>query len=292
MQEAILYRKLNNKNTQCHLCNHFCLIKNNDLGKCWVRKNIDGVLFSLNYGKIIAEHIDPMEKKPLYHYLPGTFTYSIAAAGCNFRCRHCQNADISQIKNNPDLVGGKIIEKTAQNVVAEAIKNNCPSISYTYTEPTIFAEFALACMKLAKKNNFKNIWVSNGYMSKECLEIIAPYLDACNIDLKFFREKSYNEICGAKLKPVLDNLIWLKARKIHLEVTTLIIPTLNDSEKELSDIANFMAQKLGPETPWHVSAFYPAYRLINLPATRPDLVLKAQKIGQKAGLNYVYTGNI
>ncbi|MFA4871568.1 MAG: AmmeMemoRadiSam system radical SAM enzyme [Patescibacteria group bacterium] len=292
MKEAILYKKLNNKNTQCHLCNHFCLIKNNDLGKCWVRKNIDGVLFSLNYGKIIAEHIDPMEKKPLYHYLPGTFTYSIAAAGCNFRCRHCQNADISQIKNNPNLVGGKIMEKTAQNVVAEASKNNCPSISYTYTEPTIFAEFALACMKLAKKNGLKNIWVSNGYMSKECLEIIAPYLDAGNIDLKFFREKSYNEICGAKLKPVLDNLIWLKARKIHLEVTTLIIPTLNDSEKELSDIANFIYQKLGAETPWHVSAFYPAYRLINLPATRPDLVLKAQKIGQKAGLNYVYTGNI
>lgn len=288
MKQALFYKKINGQKIQCQLCNHFCQINNNKKGICQVRKNIDGILYSLNYGKIIANHIDPIEKKPLNHFLPDTLTYSIASAGCNFKCLHCQNADISQIDNKLTEINNQTAETSAREIIRQAIINKCPSISYTYTEPTIFAEFALECMKLVKERKLKNIWVSNGYMSTDLLEAIRKYLDAINIDLKFFKEESYQKICKAKLQPVLDNLIWIKKNNIHLEVTTLIIPTINDSEEELKFMAKFIFNHLGADTPWHISAFYPTHKLTDLPATSRNKILLAQSIGEKIGLKYIF----
>ncbi len=289
MKPAILYQKKDKQGVQCELCNHFCQIRPGHTGICRVRQNINGELFSLNYGKVIAQHIDPIEKKPLRRFLPHSFTYSISSIGCNFRCLHCHNWDISQADNrNLLVINDSLPEIAPEEIIKEAIRHECPSISYTYTEPTVFAEFALDCMKLAKKKKLKNIWVSNGYMSPKCLELVAPYLDAANIDLKAFKDETYHKVCGAKLQPVLDNLIWLKQNKIHLEVTTLIIPTINDSADELKQIADFIFDKLGADTPWHVSAFYPANKLIHLPITPTKKVLEAREIGEQMGLKYVF----
>jgi pyruvate formate lyase activating enzyme len=293
MKEAVLYEKLGDKKVECGLCNHRCIINDGKRGICGVRENRGGKLYSLIYGKIIAEHIDPIEKKPLYHFMPGSFSLSIATIGCNFKCLHCQNSDISQI-NKQGTMGnrqwGK--EKSSKEIVQDAMESNCPSISYTYTEPTIFLEFALDCMKLAKKKGLKNVWVSNGYMTKEVLDLIAPYLDAANVDLKAFTEDFYRGVCGARLQPVLDNLIGIKKRGIHLEITTLIIPDKNDSEKELKAIAEFIVKKLGKDTPWHVSRFFPHHEFMNILPTSVEKVLQAVEIGKKAGLKNVYAGNI
>lgn len=295
MKEALFYQKMPNKSVKCGLCRHFCLIRPGSKGLCGARENIDGTLFSLNYGKVIAAHIDPIEKKPLYHFLPGSKTFSIASQGCNFTCLHCQNADISQIsKSNNfsgvDSIAGQIMD--SDQIVQLAISHKCPSISYTYTEPTIFYEFAMDCMKKAKMAGLKNIWVSNGYTSLPALENAKEYLDAVNIDLKFWQEKNYLKICGAKLKPVLENLIWYKKSKIWLEITTLIIPGLNDSENDLKGIADFIFKELGSDTPWHISAFFPTYKMTEKEPTSKETLELAQKIGFKAGLKNVYLGNV
>jgi len=301
----------------CRVCSHFCKIAPGQRGICGVRENQDGKLVVLNYGQIIAAHIDPIEKKPLYHFLPGSMTYSIAAAGCNFRCLNCQNWEISQgchseesrvIRDDEESRNTWGEKFSPQEVVENAIKNNCPSISYTYTEPTIFVEFALECMKLAHKKGLKNIWVSNGYMSPETLNLVAPYLDAINVDLKSMNEEFYQRVCGAHLQPVLDNLIKLtkiyppehqrvvgerrRINFIHLEVTTLIIPGENDSAKELKDIAEFIVRKLGAETPWHVSRFFPHYKMPDIPPTPVEKIYEAIKIGKNIGLKFVYGGNL
>ncbi len=295
MKEALLYKKLSDGKVQCSACNHRCVILNGKTGICGVRKNQDGKLYSLVYGKIIAEHIDPIEKKPLYQFLPGTFSLSIATIGCNFKCLHCQNADISQIGNQKlNLKNQKVLgeNKTPEQIIQDALDSNCPSISYTYTEPTVFVEFALDCMKLAHENGLKNVWVSNGYMTKETLDLISPYLDAINVDLKGFSEDFYKNICGARLRPVLDNLIDIKKRGIHLEITTLIIPNKNDSEKELTGIAEFIKNELGDDTPWHVSRFFPQHKLLDVLPTPTEKIYQAIEIGKKAGLKYIYPGNI
>ncbi len=293
MKEAVLYEKLADKKVRCGLCNHRCIIDDTKRGICGVRENKKGKLYSLVYGRIIAEQIDPMEKKPLYHFLPGSFSLSIATVGCNFRCLHCQNAEISQIsKEMPEeveILGEKF---TPQKIVQDALKARCPSISYTYTEPTIFLEFALDCMKIAKKKGLKNVWISNGYMTKEALEMVSPYVDAINVDLKAFSEDFYRDICGAKLEPVLENLIVVKKKKIHLEVTTLIIPTKNDSEKELRLIAQYIKENLGDDVPWHVSRFFPHYKLADLSPTPVEKIYRAVELGKEAGLKYVYPGNV
>ena len=294
MKEAILYEKLKDSKVKCGVCNHRCLISDGKKGICGVRKNEGGKLYTLVYGKAIAENVDPIEKKPFFHFMPGSTSLSIATMGCNFKCAHCQNADISQ----SDLILGK--DLLPEKVIEDTLKNNCPSIAYTYTEPTIFVEYALDTMKLAKKNGIKNIWVSNGYMTKETLDLIGPYLDAINVDLKGFTEKFYQEVCKAKLAPILDNLKEIKSapraggrrKKIWLEVTTLLIPTKNDSSKDLKNIAEFIAKELGVETPWHISRFFPAYRMMDLPPTKVETIRKAVEIGRKAGLKYVYSGNI
>lgn len=278
---------------QCQLCNHYCLINEGSTGICAVRKNIEGKLYSLVYSKVIAANIDPIEKKPLFHFLPGSLSYSIATVGCNFRCAHCQNADISQLTEKTfgtDFIPGK--DTKPEEIIDQAKESGCQSISYTYTEPTIFAEFALDCMKLAKKAGLKNVWVSNGYTSKEAWTEILPYLDAINVDLKFFTDENYLKICGAKLQPILDNLKLLHKEQIHLEITTLIIPGLNDSDQELLRIAQFIKKELSADVPWHVSRFFPQYKLADKNPTEEDLIYKAVAIGKETGLKYVYGGNV
>jgi len=295
MKEALFYEKIKEKKVKCHLCNHYCLIAEGRRGLCGVRENQDGKLYTLVYGKVIAKHVDPIEKKPLFHFLPGSESYSIATVGCNFRCSFCQNADISQASKEGYFFQKKEIpgeEMTPEEIVREAIHNNCPSISYTYTEPTIFAEFALETMKLARTQGLKNVWVSNGYTTKEALEAVAPYLDAANIDLKFFRDDLYFRICGAHLKPVLEILKLYKKLGIWLEITTLVIPGKNDDQEQLEGIAKFIAKELGPETPWHLSRFFPMYKMTNISPTPEETIYQAREIGKRAGLKYIYGGNL
>ncbi len=295
MLEAKLYQKIDNV-VKCNLCHHHCVISNYSTGICGVRQNIDDKLYSLNYGKLITQAIDPIEKKPIFHYLPGTFTYSIATLGCNLRCQNCQNWEISQYKEkaNNHIIDfpGNYIEP--EEVIKQALKYKCLSISYTYTEPTIFFEYALACMKLAKENNLKNIWVSNGYMTKECLDLIIPYLDAINVDLKFFDNKIYLKNCGCQLKPILDNLKYLVNNKINLEITTLLIPGLTDLNDQPRQIANFIANELNINIPWHITKFSPqiSYQLQNFTKTSNQLLNQVYVQGKKEGLNYIYTGNV
>ena len=292
MKEVYLYKKLKDKKVQCRNCAHFCIIEPAQRGSCGVRENIDGKLYALNYGKAIAVNIDPIEKKPFFHFLPGSHSLSIATVGCNFACKNCQNYNISQgFKEKKEILGENL---PPEKIVKLALENNLPSISYTYTEPTIFSEYALDTMKIAKKKGLKNNWVTNGFWSKELFELIWPYLDAANVDLKGFSDEFYIKVCGAKLQPVLDNLIQLKKKKIWVEVTTLTIPTLSDSEEMFRNIAKFIKEKLGVETPWHVTRFSGviSWKLQDLPDTPVQILEKAYKIGKEAGLKYVYTGNV
>ncbi len=292
MKEALLYKKLSDGKVQCRNCAHFCVISPGKRGICGVRENINGKLYSLNYGKAIACHIDPIEKKPFFHFLPGSQSLSIATVGCNFSCKNCQNWDISQgPKPDKEILGE---DMSPQEIVNLALKNNLPSISYTYTEPTIFLEYALDTMKLAKKAGLKNNWVSNGFMSEESAKLIIPYLDADNIDIKSFSDEFYRENCGAKLQPVLDTAKLMKKSGIWVEITTLVIPTLSDSEEMFKNIAKFIYQELGPETPWHISRFSGtiSWKLKDIPDTPVEILEKAYKIGKDTGLKYVYTGNV
>ncbi|MEW6326640.1 MAG: AmmeMemoRadiSam system radical SAM enzyme [Thermodesulfobacteriota bacterium] len=290
MKEAMFYVKEEEQKVRCNLCNHHCLIMPGKHGICGVRENRDGVLYSLVYGQVIARHIDPIEKKPLFHFHPGSKSYSIATVGCNFHCLFCQNYEISQMPKDEKRIMGEPFPP--EEVVAATGKLRCQSVSYTYTEPTIFFEYAYDSARLANDRGIKNVFVSNGYMSQDAIKTIQPYLHAANIDVKSYSEKFYKEICGAKLRPVLENLKLMKKLGIWVEVTTLIIPTLNDSERELQGIAEFIRTELGPETPWHVSRFHPMYRLTSVPSTPVQTVLRARDIGLKAGLYYVYSGNI
>ena len=288
--EAALYQTLK-KTVYCHLCAHCCVIGSGKTGLCGVRINRNGVLETVVYGRLVAQSVDPIEKKPLFHFLPGSRTYSIATVGCNFKCHFCQNADIAQM---PHGQNGRLIGETVlpEQVVSAAEKSNCQSIAYTYTEPTIFFEYTLDTARLAHQRQIKNIYVSNGYMSAKALGIIAPYLHAANVDLKAFSNTFYKNYCGASLTPVLNTLRKMKQLGIWLEITTLIIPGLNDSPQELEQLANFIVNELGPETPWHVSRFHPAHQMIDRSITPLDTLTKAREIGSAAGLRYVYTGNV
>ena len=289
--EAYLYEPLKDKKVKCNLCSHRCIIKDGERGICGVRENRSGVLESLVYGRLIARHTDPIEKKPLFHFLPGSVSYSIATVGCNFKCLFCQNADISQMASdhNGMIIGDYCSPK---DVVDAAEKGKCKSIAYTYTEPTVFFEFAFDTAKIAHARGIKNVFVTNGYMTSEAVHMISPYLDAANVDLKAFNERFYKEVVKARLEPVKKTLKLMKSLGIFVEVTTLLIPGLNDDKKELEKLALFLVESLGPETPWHVSAFYPTYRLRDRPPTPVESLVMAREIGIKSGLRYVYTGNI
>ena len=287
MKEASFYEKLTDNRVRCHLCNHFCTIAENKRGICGVRENKKGVLQSLVYGRIVATGVDPIEKKPLFNFLPGTESFSVATAGCNFRCRWCQNWQISQLATR-DIPGH---DATPEEMVGLAIQHDCMTMAYTYTEPTIFMEFALDMMKLAERAGIKNVFVTNGYTSEEALREVAPYLDSGNIDLKSFRDETYRKLCGAKLEPVEGTIRLYKELGIWLEVTTLVVPTVNDSEEELREIARFIAE-VGVEIPWHISQFYPQYKFLDAPPTPIATLHRAREIGIEEGLRYVYEGNV
>ncbi|MFC1814491.1 AmmeMemoRadiSam system radical SAM enzyme [Thermodesulfobacteriota bacterium] len=289
--EAYLYEPLKDQIVKCNLCNHGCIIKAGRRGICNVRENQAGILKSLVYGKLIARHIDPIEKKPLYHLLPGSLSYSIATVGCNFKCLFCQNADIAQM---PADYRGRIVGDvcTPETVVAAALQGNCQSIAYTYTEPTVFFEFAFDTAKLAHDKGILNVFVTNGYMSPEAVNMISPYLDAANVDLKAFDDNFYKTYCGSKLSHVKETLIRMKSQGIFVEVTTLLIPGLNDDEIQLQRLAQFLVESLGPETPWHISRFHPTYKLIDRPPTPLKRLVAARDIGVASGLKYVYLGNV
>jgi pyruvate formate lyase activating enzyme len=273
---------------QCTLCHQQCRIKPGKRGLCGVRENQNGTLMTLVYGNLIAANVDPIEKKPLFHFLPGSLSYSIATAGCNFRCLHCQNADISQAPRETGHIPGNFVPP--DEVVAGAKAYNCQSIAYTYTEPTIFFEYAYDVSLLAKDGGLKNVFVSNGYMGDEAVEKLIPVLDGINVDLKG-DDQFYRKVCGARLEPVKRNIKVLWDRGVWVEVTTLIIPGYNDSDQVLKDIASFLAE-VSTDMPWHVTAFYPTYKLRDAPPTSAATLRKAAKIGHEAGLKYVYTGNV
>lgn len=289
--EAQLYHRLEGGALRCELCRHHCHIEPGKRGLCAVRENRDGTLHTLVYGQVVAANIDPIEKKPLFHFLPGSLAYSIATVGCNFRCRFCQNADIAQMPADHD---GRILGRPTApaQVVEAALASGSQSIAYTYTEPTVFWEFAHDTAELAHARGLRNIFVSNGYMSEAALEWMGPLMDAANIDLKAFREKSYLSYCGAKLSQVCESLKLIRRRGVLLEVTTLVVPGFNDDEAELRDLAAFLVGELGPETPWHVSRFHPAYRMLDRGPTPAASVRRAREIGLAAGLRYVYIGNL
>lgn len=289
MKEALLYVRETDGRVRCGLCRFSCLISDGARGICGVRENRGGTLYSLNYARLCAEHVDPIEKKPLFHVMPGSRTYSIATVGCNFRCRHCQNYTISQLPPGEPVSG---VARTPQEIVQRAVESGCRSIAYTYTEPTIFFEYALDTARLAHTAGLRNVFVTNGYISREGLATIAPVLDAANIDLKGFSEGFYRDIVHARLSEVLDSIIEYRKQGIWIELTTLVIPGLNDSDAELQGIAAFIVGNLGADTPWHVSGFYPTYQLLDRPATPATTLRRAREIGLAAGLHYVYEGNV
>jgi pyruvate formate lyase activating enzyme len=254
-----------------------------------VRENRDGILYTLVYGRPVSTAVDPIEKKPLFHFFPGSLSFSLATVGCNFTCRFCQNADISQMPREQGKIVGRPL--SPREVVAAAQAAGCANISYTYTEPTIFYEYARDCARLATAAGLKNVFVTNGYMTAETLADIDGLLHAANVDLKSFSDEFYRTVVGARLKPVLDSIRRLWDMGVWLEVTTLLIPGRNDSDDELRSLASFLAS-ISPDIPWHVSRFHPTYRLLDVPSTPLASVEKALRIGREEGLCYVYGGNV
>jgi pyruvate formate lyase activating enzyme len=289
-REAMLQERLDGEKVRCHLCGHECVIVAGKYGVCRVRQNVGGVLYSRNYGHLVAANVDPIEKKPLYHVLPGSTSMSIAAAGCNFQCEFCQNWQISQLPRNGSPDAGQ--SATPADVVAAAVRNRCASISYTYTEPTIYFEMAYDTAQLAAAEGLKNCFVSNGFLTPEAVRMIAPVLDAINVDLKAFRDETYVRIMKAKLAPVLACLEALIAEGVWVEVTTLVVPGMNDSAAELADIAGFIAGALGPNVPWHVSRYHDDYQMSDRGSTPIETLDLAVRLGREAGLRYVYQGNV
>lgn len=289
IKEAMLYEKLDDQRVHCNLCAHRCTIKPDRRGICGVRENREGVLYSLVYGTLIAEHIDPIEKKPFFHVYPSSNSYSIATVGCNFNCDFCQNHEISQMPRSTLMITGEDV--LPAEIAAQAKKSGSKTIAYTYTEPTVYLELAYDTAKIAHEYGLKNVFVTNGFMTAEAIEMMAPYLTAANVDLKSFRDDFYKKRCGARLNPVLESLKKMKEMGIWVEITTLLIPALNDSDEELKDIAQFITG-LGKETPWHISRFHPQFKMLNVPVTSISSLHRAVEIGKQAGLKYVYSGNV
>ncbi len=288
--EAMLWKKAGEERVECSLCAHRCVIRPGGRGVCGVRENRGGDLITLVYGEAVAANIDPIEKKPLFHFLPGSRSLSVAAAGCNFRCSFCQNWNISQA---PRLEGGglKGDKFEPEEIVRTAVEAACPSISYTYTEPTIFFEYARETGIRARAAGLLNVFVTNGYLTPEAIEAAGSFLDAANVDLKFFRDASYRKICGARIGPVLETIKLMKTAGIWVEVTTLVVPGLNDGEDELRDTARFLAG-IDSDMPWHISRFHPDYEYDSAGPTPIETLRRAAGIGREEGLHYVYVGNV
>lgn len=288
MKEALFYKKLKNKIVQCQLCPRKCIIGNGNFGDCGTRLNKDGKLYSVVYGKPCSANPDNIEKKPFYNFLPGTMAYSIATPGCNLHCKHCQNWEISQAK--PEEISSLNLPSKA--VVENAIFNDCESIAYTYTEPVVFYQYVLDIAKIAKKKGLKNVIVSNGFINPEPLKKLCKYIDGANIDLKSISDNFYKKVCDACVKPVLESLKILKKQGVWIEITNLIIPTLNDSKADIKGLILWLRDELGRDVPIHFTAFYPCYRLLDLPPTKIETLRKARKMALDAGMNYVYIGNL
>jgi len=289
MKAALLYEQHGKEDkVKCLLCPHHCILGDNQVGICKVRQNIKGELFSLNYDRVAATHNDPIEKKPLYHFLPGSTSFSIATMGCNLQCTFCQNHSLSRVEDSGCLYGEAI---APAQLVKSALRDHCQSISYTYTEPTIFFELMLETARLAKDSGIKNVMVTNGYMSSQALDMIAPYMDAANVDLKAFTENFYKKYCSARLAPVLDTIKAMKQKGIWVEVTTLLIPGLNSDREELKQLISFILS-VDKTIPWHVSRFYPQYKLTNIPPTDPGTIFAILETAKEMGLQYLYAGNI
>lgn len=290
MHPARLWKPLSDNKVHCRLCAHFCVIEDGGRGRCGVRENNGGRLDTQVWGRVAALNLDPVEKKPLFHYKPGTTTLSFATMGCNLACSFCQNHSLSQPPRAGHPAQGQ--DMPPGLLLQAALEHGAGSISYTYSEPTVFFEYMQDTARLARQADLGNVMVSNGFQSPECLEELDGLIDAANIDLKAFTEDFYREQCGARLAPVLDNLKRIKGMGWWLEVTTLVIPGLNDSEAELGSMARFLAEELGRDTPWHVSRFHPDYRLTDRGPTKVASLETAWRLGREAGLDYVYTGNV
>ncbi|NIA03989.1 MAG: AmmeMemoRadiSam system radical SAM enzyme [Nitrospiraceae bacterium] len=286
LKEAKYYKKLKDTTVQCNLCPKHCVIKNNETGDCRVRKNIDGILYNLNYGHPSSIAIDPIEKKPLYHFLPGSKALSIGGYGCNMHCLNCQNYEISQ-NGNVDL--SFFLEP--KKIVELAIENNCESIAYTYNEPTVFFEYALDIAKIAREKGLKNLWISNGFINEEPLKELLKYIDAANIDLKVYNNKKLKELTTARLDPILKTLKIIKESNVWLEITRLVIPGYSDDSEEFEESCRFIKEQLGDNTPLHITRFYPMYKLNNLNPTPIEKLHEFRDIAKKY-LKYVYLGNI
>lgn len=291
LKEAVLWQQAEGGKVRCNLCNWNCLIADGKLGRCCVRKNIAGTLYSLNYDKVCAANPDPIEKKPLFHFQPGSSSFSIACIGCNFQCEFCQNWHISQMALEQGRINGQAI--TAEEIIKAAVRSGCKSIAYTYTEPTIFMELCADCGRLAKQHGLANVFVSNGYMTGQAIDFAKDWLDGINVDLKAFNEDYYRRLCKAKLAPVLDTIKYIaKETDIWLEVTTLLIPGENDSDEELKKLADFLVTEAGPDVPWHISRFRPDYKYTDSIPTPIETLQRAEQIGKAAGLRYIYPGNV
>jgi len=287
IKDALFWEKLDG-DIKCSLCHQQCRIRPGKRGLCGVRENQNDKLMTLVYGSLVAANADPIEKKPFFHFQPGSLAYSIATVGCNFRCQHCHNADISQLPRETGQIPGEFV--SPKSVVAKAYALGCQSIAYTYSEPTIFFEYAFDVALLAREAGLKNVFVSNGYMGEEAAQKIIPLLDGINIDLKG-NDQFYRKVCGAKLEPVKHNIELFWKKGVWVEVTTLIIPGYNDSPAVLEELAEFLAG-VSPDMPWHISAFYPMYKMKDVPRTKMESLHRGLEAGRKAGLKYVYAGNL
>jgi pyruvate formate lyase activating enzyme len=286
-KEAMLYDNVG-KALNCKICQRRCIISEGNKGFCTMRENDGGKLYTLNYAAASSVAVDPIEKKPLFHFYPGSTSFSLGTLGCNFRCRYCQNWTISQA----DLETVQTNDIPPERAVELAKEYGCKSISWTYNEPTMWFEYTLDSAKIAHKEDIKTVYVTNGYMSEEALELLAPHLDAANVDLKGMSDRFYSELCDARLQPVLDNIKRMHEAKIHLEVTNLVIPGYNDSEEDLKALINFMVDEVGVEVPLHFTRFFPYYQMQDVPPTEIQTLEKAYKMAKDAGMKYVYVGNV
>lgn len=289
LKEARLYEKENAK-VRCNVCAHRCSIPEGGYGICRTRQNRGGKLYTLIYGCVSSAHTDPVEKKPLFHFFPGSLAFSLGTVSCNFRCRHCQNWSISTAK--PGDFCTAETEMSPEEVVSRAKREGCDGIAWTYNEPTIWFEYAYDCAKLAKRAGLYTVFVTNGFLTEEALNEVAPFLDAANVDVKAFSEGFYRKVCGARLKPVLETCERMLERGVHLELTYLVIPGYNDSDKEIGRFSEWVVAGLDASVPVHFSAFYPAYKMLEVPPTSVAGLERAHEIAKAAGVEYVYLGNV